>query len=50
MLNKNIKVFVIYITFLLIIAIYPTKNSQITYFFIKKIIIFNKYLDFMDIF
>lgn len=49
-LNKNVKVFMMHVTFLLIIAIYPAKESQIASLFAKKIKILVKYLDFLNMF
>ena len=49
-LNKYIETFVIYKTFLLIIAIYPAKKVQIALLVIKKIRISIKYSDFSEVF
>lgn len=51
-LNKNIKAFVIYITFLnlSLILIHLARKTQIASLIIKKIIILNKYSDFANIF
>lgn len=49
-LNKNIKVFVICVTFLLIIIIFLTRKNQITSLLTKKVKIFAKYADFLAIF
>lgn len=48
--NKNVKISIIYITFLLIIKIYFIRQAQIVFLFAKKIKILDKYLDFFLIF
>ena len=50
MLNKNIEVFVIYMTFLLKLAIYPTKKIQIALFIVVEVKILAKYTDFSNVF
>ena len=49
-LNENIKTLVIYMTFLLTIAIYPVRKAQIALLLAKKLKILTKYLKFSDIF
>lgn len=51
-LNKNIKIFVIYILSfgLSLILIYLAKKAQIVLLLTKKIIILNIYFDFINIF
>lgn len=51
-INKNIKIFVIYITSLSLslILIYWAKKAKISLLIIEKIKIFNKYLNFINIF
>lgn len=51
-INKNIKTFVVYITSLSLslILIYWVKKAKISLLIIEKIKIFNKYLDFINIF
>lgn len=48
--NKNIKAFIVYVTFLLIIAIYAARKVQITLLLIEKFKISAKYLNFLDMF
>ena len=50
MLDKHIKAFVIYMLFLLTMAIHPTKKDQIVFLIAKKVQILLKYPDFSDIF
>ena len=52
MLDKNIKIFVMHITFFSAnsIVIYPAKKAKVILLFIKKMKISTKYLDFLDIF
>ena len=50
MLNKHVEAFVVYVTFLLTIAIYSFKKVQITLLIAKKVKILTKYLDFLDVF
>ena len=45
-----VEVFLIYITFLLIIVIHPTRKAQIALQVIEKIQILSKYFDFSDVF
>lgn len=47
-LKINIIVFMVYITFLLII--YQEKKAKITFFFIKKTKILKKYLYYVNVF
>ena len=49
-IDENIKVFIMHVTFLLIIAIYLVKQSQIALLVIEKVQISIKYLDFSDVF
>ena len=50
MLDKNIKVFIVYITFLNLKSIYLTWKTQIGLLLTKKIIVLAKYLDFIEIY
>ena len=49
-LNKHIKVFVIHVTYFLIIGIHPAYKVQIALLVAKKVKILTKYSDFSDIF
>ena len=49
-LDKNIEVFVIYMTFLLIIAIHSANKAEIALLIDKKIQILANYLNFFNIF
>ena len=49
-LDKHIEAFIMYITFLLTMAIYPARKTYIALLIVKKIQIATKYLDFLDIF
>lgn len=53
-LNKNIKVFVMHVTFLsfnkIMIIIYLTKKAQIALLLTKEVKILAKYLDFFNVF
>lgn len=50
MLDKNVKILIIHMIFLIIIIIYPIKKAQIAFLLAKKIKILAKYLDFSNIF
>ena len=50
MLNKNVEVFIIHVTTLLTIAIYPVKKAQIALLIAKKMQILIKYLDLSEVF
>ena len=50
MLNKNIKAFIVYITFFSLKLIYLAEKSKISLFFIVKIRFLAKYLSFIDVF
>ena len=49
-LNKHIVIFVVYMTFLLKIAIYLAKKAQIVLLIVKGIEILIKYFDFLNVF
>ena len=49
-LDKNVEVFIVQRTFLIIIAIYPAKKTWIALLITKEIKISIKYSDFSDIF
>lgn len=49
-LDKNVEVVVMYVTFLLIMAIRVAKKAQIALLFTEKVKITAKYSDFLDIF
>lgn len=49
-LDENIEVFVVYMTFLLTMAIYPARKTYITLFFTKKVKILAKYTNFSNVF
>ena len=53
MLDKHIRVFVVHISFLSLqskMTIYPTREDQITFLLVEKVIILAKYLDCPKIF
>ena len=49
-MDEYIKVFVMYMTFLFIIAIHLARKAQITLLVAKKVKILTKYSDFSDVF
>ena len=49
-MDKHIEAFMMYVTFLLTMAIYLAKKTQIVLLVAKKLKILIKYLDFSDIF
>ena len=50
MLDEYIEIFMIYMTFLLTMAIHPARKAQIILLIAEKVQSLNKYLDFLDIF
>ena len=49
-LDENIEGFVVHVTCLLILVIYPAKEAQIAYLITKEVKILVEYLDFSDVF
>lgn len=49
-LNENVKPFVIYVTFFILIIIYLFQEIQIALLLFDKVIILDKYLDYLDVF
>lgn len=49
-LNKNIKAFIIYISFFSLELIYPIRKAQIASLLTEEVIILDKYSDFIHVF